>query len=450
MKLRTKIHTYTTALMLVMLIGADLAVYYVYEKMTYDSEAAHIADRSKDLITLLAGTEDRDEETEMLRAYVPQAGAVTIIENGKPQLNVQTTANLERITVDTDASERYVMNEVDDATFMSTVTPFVWQNGKIAELQMTQSLAETERHLSMLKLVLTLVTIVAMIPILLSNVALARIITQPVTALITTMRRNKKRGEFEKMTLDKKRNDELYEMSETFNSMIGQIEQNYRKQEQFLSNASHELRTPLTVIESYASLLKRRGTENAAITEEAVDAIASESKRMTLMMEQMLAIAKNKEQPVQIAPVAIHTLLHDIAEQLTQVYGPRYDVATVEGVCVTDETKLKQLLIIFLDNARRYSEGTIELRAVKTASSMHISVTDHGEGIPQDQLAHVFERFYRVSEDRNRQSGGTGLGLAIAKQLADRLNIDVTIESEVGVGTTLHCDVPYKLEGFDA
>jgi two-component system, OmpR family, sensor histidine kinase ArlS len=449
MKLRTKIHTYTTALMLVMLIGADLAVYYVYEKMTYDSEAAHIADRSEDLITLLAGTEDRDEETEMLRAYVPQAGAVTIIQDGNAQLNVQTTANLERIIVNVD-DERYVMNEVDDVTFMSTVTPFVWENGKIAQLQMTQSLAETERHLSMLKLVLTLVTIVAMIPILLSNVALARIITQPVTDLITTMRRNKKRGEFEKMTLEKKRNDELYEMSETFNSMIGQIEQNYRKQEQFLSNASHELRTPLTVIESYASLLKRRGTANAAITEEAVDAIASESKRMTLMMEQMLAIAKNKEQPVQVTPVAIHTLLHDIAEQLTQVYGPRYDVAAVEGVCVTDETKLKQLLIIFLDNARRYSEGKIELRAVKTAGGMHISVIDRGEGIPKEQLAHVFERFYRVSEDRNRQSGGTGLGLAIAKQLADRLNIDVTIESEVGVGTTLHCKVPYKLEGFDA
>lgn len=450
MKLRTKIHTYTTALMLVMLIGADFAVYYVYEKMTYDSEAAHIADRSEDLITLLAGTEDRDEETEMLRAYVPQAGAVTIIEDGNVQLNVQTTANLESITVDVDEDERYVVNEIDDVTFMSTVTPFVWQNGKIAELQMTQSLAETERHLSMLKLVLTLVTIVAMIPILLSNVALARIITHPITDLITTMRRNKKRGEFEKMPLEKKRNDELYEMSETFNSMIGQIEENYRKQEQFLSNASHELRTPLTVIESYASLLKRRGTSNAAITEEAIDAIASESKRMTLMMEQMLAIAKNKEQPVQLGAIAIHTLLHDIAEQLTQVYGPRYSVTAVEGVCVTDEAKLKQLLIIFLDNARRYSEGMIELRAEKTASGMHISVTDHGEGIPQEQLTHVFERFYRVSEDRNRQSGGTGLGLAIAKQLADRLNIRVTIESEVGIGTTLHCEVPYQLEGFDA
>lgn len=450
MKLSTKIHTYTTALMLTLLICADFAVYYVYEKLTYDSEATHIADRSEDLITLLAGTEDRDEETEMLRAYVPQAGAVAIIEGGRIQLNVQTTANLEEETSEVQRNARYVINEVDGDLFMSTITPFVWENGKIAQLQMTQSLAETERHLSMLKLVLTIVTVVAMIPILLSNVALARIITQPITRLITTMRRNKKRGEFEKMPLDQKRNDELYEMSETFNSMIGQIEENYRKQEQFLSNASHELRTPLTVIESYASLLKRRGTSNADITAEAIDAIASESKRMTQMLEQMLAIAKNKEQPIQPTPVAIHTLLRNMTEQLTQVYGPRYAVEAAEGVCVTDETKLKQLLIIFLDNARRYSDGTIELRAEQTSNGMHITVTDHGEGIPKAQLAHVFERFYRVSEDRNRQSGGTGLGLAIAKQLADRLNIQLSIDSEVGVGTTLHCDVPYKLEGFDA
>ena len=449
MKLRTKIHTYTTALMLLMLICADFAVYYVYEKMTYDSEAAHILDRSEDLITLLTGTTDRDEATEMLRAYVPEAGAVTIMIDGQSQLNVQTMAELEDISP-TFNDQSYAINDVDDTSFMSAKTPFIWEKGQVATLQMTQSLEETERHLYMLRLVLTLVTIAAMIPILLSNVALARIITQPITRLIDTMRRNKKRGQFEQMPLPRKGRDELYEMNDTFNSMIAEIEANYRKQEQFLSNASHELRTPLTVIESYASLLQRRGTSNEAITKEALAAILGESKRMKYMMEQMLAIAKNKEQPVAFTRVSIPNLLTDIAEQLAHVYGNRYTVNASEGMCMTDESKLKQLLIIFLDNARRYSEDQIEIRAERQHDCMHITVTDHGEGIPAEQLTRVFDRFYRVSEDRNRQSGGTGLGLAIAKQLADRLHIRLDIESELGSGTTLHCYVPYEMEGFDA
>lgn len=436
--------------MLLMLICTDFAVYYVYEKMTYDSEASHVIKRGEDLITLLQGTDNRDEATEMLRAYVPSDGVVSIVQPGKKSLKVQTTSDLEDFTPTFDTDAGYAIQLVDDTPFMSTRTPFIWENGDIAELQMSQSLEETERNLYMLRLVLTIVTVLAMLPILLSNMALARVITQPIARLIQTMRRNKQTGEFETLPIASKGRDELYEMGHTFNDMIAQIEENYRKQEQFLSNASHELRTPLTIIESYASLLKRRGTANEEITQEAIEAIASESKRMKAMMEQMLALAKNNEQALVFERVHIKKMLEEMADQLTQVYGERYDVIAEDASCITDEAKLKQLLFIFLDNARRYSAGMIEVTATRTPMHMHIQVRDYGEGIPADKLKQVFERFYRVSEDRNRQSGGTGLGLAIAKELAERLHVDISIDSTVGQGTTLHCYVPYEQEGFDA
>lgn len=450
MKLRTKIHTYTTALMLLMLVCTDLAVYYVYEKMTYDREASHVIKRGEDLITLLQGTDSREEATEMLRAYVPADGAVSIVQQGKKSLKVQTTSDLEGFKPTFEHGASYAINRADDKPFMSTNTPFIWKNGDIAELHISQSLEETERNLYMLRLVLTIVTVLAMLPILLSNMALSRVITQPIERLIATMRRNKRSGEFETIPLASKGKDELSEMGRTFNGMIGQIEENYRKQEQFLSNASHELRTPLTIIESYASLLKRRGTSNADITKEAVEAIASESKRMKAMMEQMLALAKNTEQAVVFNRVNIKSMLEEMAEQLTQVYGERYVVQAETSICVTDEAKLKQLLFIFLDNARRYSDDVIELTARCESQYVHIMVRDYGEGIPKEMLARVFERFYRVSEDRNRQSGGTGLGLAIAKELAERLHAKIDIDSTFGQGTTLHCYVPYEREGFDA
>lgn len=333
--------------MLLMLICTDLAVYYVYEKMTYDSEASHVIKRGEDLITLLQGTDNRDEATEMLRAYVPSDGVVSIVQPGKKSLTVQTTSDLEDFKPTFEKGATYAIHLADDTPFMSTSTPFIWENGEIAELQMSQSLEETERNLYMLRLVLTIVTVLAMLPILLSNMALARVITQPIERLIQTMRRNKQTGEFETLPITSKGRDELYEMGHTFNGMIAQIEENYRKQEQFLSNASHELRTPLTIIESYASLLKRRGTANEEITQEAIEAIAGESKRMKAMMEQMLALAKNNEQSIVFEDVDIKKMLEEMADQLTQVYGARYSVSADEASCITDETKLKQLVFIF-------------------------------------------------------------------------------------------------------
>ncbi len=109
------------------------------------------------------------------------------------------------------------------------------------------------------------------------------------------MKRIRKSGTFEKIDTCKQGKDELGQMSQTFNNMITQLEQDYRRQEQFVSNASHELKTPLTVIESYARLLKRRGFENKEVAEESVEAILSESVRMSEMIQQMLDLAKNKE-----------------------------------------------------------------------------------------------------------------------------------------------------------
>src|SRR5690606_25172493 len=89
--------------------------------------------------------------------------------------------------------------------------------------------------------------------------------------------------------------DELHEMEKTFNEMIDYQKENYEMQEIFVSDASHELKTPISIIKSYAQLLERRGTENPSIVKESLDAINSEAERMQKLVEQMLALAKNKD-----------------------------------------------------------------------------------------------------------------------------------------------------------
>lgn len=102
----------------------------------------------------------------------------------------------------------------------------------------------------------------------------------------------------------------------------------------------------------------------------------------------------------------------------------------------TDVQQLKQLLYILLDNARKYSEDSIDMEAGKDGS-VYIKIRDYGVGIPKDSLPHVFERFYRVDKARSRETGGFGLGLSLAKELADSLHLRLEIDSIEQLGTTV-------------
>ena len=109
---------------------------------------------------------------------------------------------------------------------------------------------------------------------------------------------------------------------------------------------------------------------------------------------------------------------------------------------VTDGEKFRQLLFILLDNARKYSDDLIKTTLEESGDGFSISIIDYGNGIPKDALPHLFNRFYRVEEDRSRKTGGTGLGLAIAKELADGLGATLKVESIYGMGTTVRIFIP--------
>ena len=133
--------------------------------------------------------------------------------------------------------------------------------------------------------------------------------------------------------------------------------------------------------------------------------------------------------------VQLADVLQEISNSLTQAYGT---IVTIHGdaILTSDAEKLKQLLFIVLDNARKYSDKPIDVFITKD-TQVHIAITDYGVGIPAEEIPYLFDRFYRVDKDRNRKTGGTGLGLAIAKQLADLLNATISIDSTLNRGTTV-------------
>lgn len=447
MKLKTKIHLFSTILMLIILVLTNTGIYFLFEKMAYDTERDQLQIQSEDIIKSFSKMTEQTDPDTVVRAHLFRDGAIRVVdEAGKSKTSGELAAGLKDFAPSFKKDARYSIEKYEGVPVLSLRMPVIWINGEVVELQVIQKLGDVAHNLTTLMFVLAGVTLVAMIPILISSIALARILIQPIERLIATMSQSRQAGTYEKISLPAKGKDEMAQMTITFNDMMEQLEQNFIQQEEFVSNASHELKTPLTVIESYARLLTRHGFDNRDVAEEAIGAILGESVRMKEMIEQLLQLARNHEQ---LAFDFVETDLHDQIEKtlqpMRQAYAREF---TFEGnsnaVVMTDGEKFRQLLYILLDNARKYSEERIRITMEESEEGYSISIIDYGNGIPEEALPHIFTRFYRVEEDRSRKTGGTGLGLAIAKELADGLEIRLKIESISGMGTTIRLFVPKK------
>lgn len=230
------------------------------------------------------------------------------------------------------------------------------------------------------------------------------------------------------------------------------ISRSWDKQQRFVTDASHELRTPTAVIRARSELLLRHPDHSIERESSNIAVILQETKRMSKLVDELLTLARSDSNQLQIlqSDVSIDSLLTEVAEQfrfLADTKGIEIDVL-VEGslVILADEGRLRQLLIILLDNALKYTpvSGRIEAVCRSQSNSVYMSVSDTGCGIPEEDLPHVFERFYRGDKARSRAQGGTGLGLSIARWIVDAHRGTIRIHSKVGVGTKVEVTLPRK------
>lgn len=427
MKLKTKIHLLTTLLMLVILVATNSGIYFLYEKFAYNTEYSQLHTRANDLSSTLSQLNTQTNLQQVLRAYMPAGGAIYVYDGENLKTKVQATLDM------------------PDVTSITYTMPTIWMDGTIVDITLQQSMEEVESTLDLLKAILIVVSIIATIPIFLASLALGRLILLPLERLNATMRKSASTGKYEKMDIPAKGGDELAKINRTFNMMMEKLEQHYQKQQEFVSNASHELKTPITVIESYARLLLRRGFDNREVAQESLQAIANESSRMHEMVLQLLALAKNNEHmDIHIEQLELAPFLNKVAAQMQQAYHRNFIVDAEEApqFIDSDEKILKQLLFILLDNARKYSEDDVHISTAETTTHVRMTIQDFGVGIPAEHVSHLFERFYRVTEDRNRKTGGSGLGLAIAHELAGQLGITIDVESTVGEGSSFTLCIP--------
>lgn len=446
MKIKTKIHLFSTLLMLVILILTNTGVYFLFEKMAFDTERKQLNSQVMDLTASFSKMTGQNNPAVIMRAHIPENGMIRVTDQPRVGSGEATTF-LKDYSPTFSKDHAYMIEKYNGVPVLSIRSPIVWSDGSVLELEMMRLLVDVNQNLNTLKLVLIGVTILAMLPVIFSSIGLSRIVVQPIEKLIATMSRSRTSGTYEKIQTSNAGKDEMAQMALTFNEMMDRLEENYKQQEQFVSNASHELKTPLTVIESYARLLTRRGFDNRDVAEEAVGAILSESVRMKSMIEQLLQIAKNDEQAaLQLEEINLCEQIEKTVKPMRQAYGRQIELDWhTDAIVVTDRERFRQLLYIFLDNARKYSEGPIKILVDEAEDDYSVAIIDYGNGIPEEAIPHIFNRFYRVEEDRNRKTGGTGLGLAIAKQLADVIGVQLKMESIRGMGTTVRITIPKQV-----
>lgn len=242
--------------------------------------------------------------------------------------------------------------------------------------------------------------------------------------------------------------DELKELAETFNKMLDRIENSYELQNQFVSDASHELRTPISVIQGYINLLSRWGKNDAEVLDESINAIISEAANMKELVEKLLFLARADKhtQKFEIDTFQLSELINEILKE-TKLIDEKHIISSKynESIIINaDRNLIKQALRIFIDNSIKYTPegGTIKLNSRIKDNRIVLTIEDTGIGIPEKDLVHIFDRFYRCDQSRTKETGGTGLGLSIAKWIIEEHNGAIEIESTLKVGTKIILSLP--------
>ncbi len=318
-------------------------------------------------------------------------------------------------------------------------------NGRHLEIRIAKPIEDLEEEL--ISLVLTVggsLFLFSLVILILSHILAGRIL-KPVSTIIRQSR------EISDQSLDKriplgKNKDELYELSVALNKMFDRIQHSFNRQREFIGNASHELKSPITLLMLAQEDMLMAGNLPLPVEEGLIKQLET-SRRMSHLVKNLLDLSRMEQQEtLHIGPVAIDEVIGQVLDDYADVIAEkqiqvqtRMDVpCQVPG----DHEKLFRLFVNLIDNAIRYNrpvQGIIHIQVELKKGRVRIDISNSGPAIPEPDIPHLFEQFYRVEKSRTKTLGGSGLGLAIAQKIVALHNgtIDIGNGPEQMIQTTL-------------
>ena len=251
---------------------------------------------------------------------------------------------------------------------------------------------------------------------------------------------------------DVRGNDEISELSQSFNSMAGTIEETIKKLElsakqkdDFTASFAHELKTPLTSVIGYADMIYQRNGLTREEVKEAAGFIVNEGMRLEALSLKLMELIVLDKHEFTLMEMNAREVLADIAGTMKPVLNRKraeLSVEAEEAYIMIEFDLFKTLVMNLIDNAAKADAAHIMLSGRLENGSYAISVSDDGRGIPADQLERITEAFYMVDKSRSRREHGAGLGLAIASRIADIHGTKLVFSSVLGEGTTVSFALP--------
>lgn len=319
-------------------------------------------------------------------------------------------------------------------------------NGKIAYiLQVAQPL--TQRQHSMQVLGTTI--LIGILVTLLASFGVGWIVSgytfRPIQHLTETAQSIGKERDFTRRVDYQGPADEVGQLANTFNAMLSRLQEAYQQlalsleqQRNFVADVSHELRTPLTTLRGNLGLLGHLPPLPDEERKDIVNDMVEESDRLIRLVNELLVLARaDAEQNLTPKPIILLPVIEEACRQAQQLDPQRQISLQVSPdlVLLGERDALKQILLVGLDNAIKYTSHEIKVSATQREDEIEIRIRDFGPGIPADKLAHLFDRFKR--SEVVAEIAGFGLGLPIARALTEGLQGHLEVESQAGQGTTL-------------
>jgi len=247
------------------------------------------------------------------------------------------------------------------------------------------------------------------------------------------------RGEFEERVQDRGRDDEIGQLTRAFNAMAESLENSEMHKRDLITNLSHELKTPMTVIAGFAEGILD-GTIPRKDEPKYLGVISSETRRMSRLVRSMLEIStlessaprtifESSFDVAEVVRVALLSLGGKIEEKKLDV---RASLPNDELIANGDKDAITQVVYNLIDNAIKFSadKGILALKVWTQDALVHVSITNTGETIPEEDLPHIFNRFHKVDKSRSNDREGAGIGLYLVKQILDNHNVDIGVSSQ--------------------
>ncbi|QWH16179.1 HAMP domain-containing histidine kinase [Bacillus mycoides] len=363
------------------------------------------------------------------------------------EINTTIKNHIEGMQTRTDHDGAIIENHWKTSNYICTVSPIVVAGkteGYVYMFLGTESIEEMVNGLTRQFIIAGVITfLLTAITIFL----LSRLLTKPLLHMKQATEKMSK-GDLS-VSLTTTRNDEIGELASSIQTLANDLHYMKTERSEFLASVAHELRTPLTYVRGYADIALKESTPPEQRLQY-LSIIKDESDYITNLVQDLFSLAQMEKHNffIQVKEVHLHTFLTRMTEKVNAMYKERH--IKVSFTCPPsllvnlDEQRFEQVVVNILNNAYRHSKehSYINISVTEEHKRIFITIEDEGEGIPPEDLPHIFDRFYRVDKARSRATGGTGLGLSIVKEIVELHGGNITVTSEIDHGSYFTISLP--------